>query len=169
MTRNSASIVGLLYDARLGSATAGELNRTPGQQTVRHRGSVWSGIVNPNREAPSYRSRKRSGFSRLPSPCRAPKKPSRCRTGWRCTAASFLFTREPQELPHIPATLVFGESTPGIVTAVLINLPIMSILLFQAVREQWGVGDEGNRVRSTGSARDRRRDFRSGLHFPDGK
>jgi hypothetical protein len=32
--------------------------------------------------------------------------------------------------------LVFGESTPGIVTAVLINLPIMSILLFQAVREQ---------------------------------
>jgi hypothetical protein len=43
-------------------------------------------------------------------------------------------------LPHIPATLVFGEYTPGVVTAVLINLPIMSILLFQAVREQWVSG-----------------------------
>ena len=43
-------------------------------------------------------------------------------------------------LPHIPATLVFGEYTPGVVTAVLMNLPIMSILLFQAVREQWVSG-----------------------------
>ena len=43
-------------------------------------------------------------------------------------------------LPHIPATLVLGEYTPGVVTAVLIKLPIMSILLFQAVREQWVPG-----------------------------
>ena len=61
-------------------------------------------------------------------------------------------------LPHIPATLVFREYTPGVVTAVLINLPIMGILLFQAVREQWVPGDEGNRVRCAGSARVRRRD-----------
>lgn len=40
-------------------------------------------------------------------------------------------------LPHIPATLVFREYTPGVVTAVLINFPVMSILLFKAVREQW--------------------------------
>jgi Protein of unknown function with HXXEE motif len=45
-------------------------------------------------------------------------------------------------LPHIPATLVLGEYTPGVVTAVLIKLPIMSILLFQAVREQWVPGTQ---------------------------
>jgi hypothetical protein len=43
-------------------------------------------------------------------------------------------------IPHVPATLVFGEYTPGVVTAVLINLPVMSILLFMAVREQWVSG-----------------------------
>jgi hypothetical protein len=43
-------------------------------------------------------------------------------------------------VPHIPATWVFGEYTPGVVTAVLINLPVMSILLFKAVREQWVSG-----------------------------
>ena len=43
-------------------------------------------------------------------------------------------------VPHIPATLVFPEYTPGVVTAVLLNLPIMGILLFQAVREQWVSG-----------------------------
>jgi hypothetical protein len=43
-------------------------------------------------------------------------------------------------IPHVPATLIFGEYTPGIVTAVLINLPVMSILLFQAVHEQWVLG-----------------------------
>jgi len=40
-------------------------------------------------------------------------------------------------IPHIPATLAFAEYTPGVVTAVLVNLPLMSLLLFQAVREQW--------------------------------
>ncbi len=40
-------------------------------------------------------------------------------------------------IPHIPATLAFGEYTPGVVTAVLVNLPVMSLLLFKAVREQW--------------------------------
>jgi hypothetical protein len=43
-------------------------------------------------------------------------------------------------IPHIPATWVFGEYTPGVVTAALINLPVMSILLFKAVREQWVSG-----------------------------
>jgi Protein of unknown function with HXXEE motif len=43
-------------------------------------------------------------------------------------------------LPHIPATLVYGEYTPGVVTAGLINFPIMSILLFKAVRDQWVSG-----------------------------
>jgi hypothetical protein len=45
-------------------------------------------------------------------------------------------------IPHVPATLVFGAYTPGVVTAVLINLPLMSILLFKAVREQWVSGME---------------------------
>jgi Protein of unknown function with HXXEE motif len=40
-------------------------------------------------------------------------------------------------IPHIPATLVFGEYTPGVVTAVLVNLPVMSLLLLKAVRERW--------------------------------
>jgi len=43
-------------------------------------------------------------------------------------------------VPHIPASLVFGGYTPGVVTAVLINLPVMSALLLSAVREQWVSG-----------------------------
>lgn len=43
-------------------------------------------------------------------------------------------------VPHVPATLVFRSYTPGVVTAVLINLPLMSILLFRAVRERWVSG-----------------------------
>ena len=43
-------------------------------------------------------------------------------------------------MPHIPATLVCGKYTPGVVTAVLINLPVMSILLVRAVREHWVSG-----------------------------
>ena len=38
-------------------------------------------------------------------------------------------------IPHVPATMFFGGYTPGVITAVLINMPVMSILLFQAVRE----------------------------------
>jgi hypothetical protein len=61
-------------------------------------------------------------------------------------------------LPHIPATLVLGEYTPGVVTAVLIKLPIMSILLIPGSTRAVGAGNAGNGVRRTGSARDRRRD-----------
>ena len=40
-------------------------------------------------------------------------------------------------VPHVPATLYFRSYTPGVVTAVLINLPVMSYLATQAVRERW--------------------------------
>lgn len=43
-------------------------------------------------------------------------------------------------IPHIPATLAYGEYTPGVVTAIFVNLPVMSFLLFKAVREQWVSG-----------------------------
>lgn len=42
--------------------------------------------------------------------------------------------------PQLPATLVFREYTPGIATAIVINLPVMSILMFKAVRDQWVSG-----------------------------
>jgi hypothetical protein len=40
-------------------------------------------------------------------------------------------------IPHIPASLVFRSYTPGVVTAVLINLPVMGFLSIRAVREGW--------------------------------
>lgn len=43
-------------------------------------------------------------------------------------------------LPHIPATLAFRQYTPGVASAILINFPVMSVLLFRAVREQWVSG-----------------------------
>lgn len=43
-------------------------------------------------------------------------------------------------IPHVPATLVFHSYAPGVVTAVVINLPVMSFLALQAVRERWVSG-----------------------------
>jgi hypothetical protein len=43
-------------------------------------------------------------------------------------------------VPHVPATLAFRSYTPGIVTAVVINLPVMSFLVVGAVREGWVSG-----------------------------
>jgi hypothetical protein len=43
-------------------------------------------------------------------------------------------------LPHVPATIVFRAYTPGAISAVSINLPIMSMLCLQAVRERWVSG-----------------------------
>ena len=43
-------------------------------------------------------------------------------------------------VPHIPATLFFHQYTPGVLTAVLINLPFMSVLMIQAVRDHWVSG-----------------------------
>lgn len=43
-------------------------------------------------------------------------------------------------VPHVPASIAFRGYTPGVVTAVLINLPLMSIVLVKALREDWVSG-----------------------------
>ena len=43
-------------------------------------------------------------------------------------------------VPHVPAAILFGGYAPGIVTAVLINFPLMTILAVGAVRERWVSG-----------------------------
>ncbi len=43
-------------------------------------------------------------------------------------------------IPHIPASLLFRSYTPGVATAVLINLPVMSYLSRRAVQEGWVSG-----------------------------
>jgi predicted anti-sigma-YlaC factor YlaD len=43
-------------------------------------------------------------------------------------------------IPHVPATLVWRGYTPGVVTAILINFPVMSWLGVRAVREGWVSG-----------------------------
>ena len=43
-------------------------------------------------------------------------------------------------VPHLPATLLFRQYTPGVVTAVLINLLLNILLLYKAVRERWVTG-----------------------------
>ncbi len=43
-------------------------------------------------------------------------------------------------VPHMPAALLFRSYTPGVVTAVLVNLPVMSYLAWRAVRERWVSG-----------------------------
>jgi Protein of unknown function with HXXEE motif len=40
-------------------------------------------------------------------------------------------------VPHVPAAMVFHGYAPGVVTAVLINLPVMSILLICMLHEGW--------------------------------
>jgi len=43
-------------------------------------------------------------------------------------------------IPHVPASVVYRSYTPGVVTAVLINLPVMGVLAMRAVREHWVEG-----------------------------
>lgn len=43
-------------------------------------------------------------------------------------------------VPHVPATIVFRSYAPGVVTAVLVNLPVMTLLAVLAVRERWVSG-----------------------------
>ena len=43
-------------------------------------------------------------------------------------------------IPHIPASFEFRLYTPGVVTAVLINLPVMGFLSIRAIREGWVSG-----------------------------
>jgi hypothetical protein len=40
-------------------------------------------------------------------------------------------------VPHVPAAIVFRGYAPGLVTAVLINLPVMGILVNRMLREGW--------------------------------
>jgi hypothetical protein len=43
-------------------------------------------------------------------------------------------------IPHIPASLILRSYTPGVVTAVLVNLPVMSLLAIRELREGWVSG-----------------------------
>ena len=43
-------------------------------------------------------------------------------------------------IPHLPAAIYFRGYAPGVVTAVLINLPLMSLLVVRALREGWVSG-----------------------------
>jgi hypothetical protein len=43
-------------------------------------------------------------------------------------------------VPHVPAAIVFRGYAPGVVTAVLINFPVMSLLTFRMLREGWVQG-----------------------------
>jgi hypothetical protein len=40
-------------------------------------------------------------------------------------------------IPHVPATVAFGGYTPGVITAVLVNLPVMILLMARALGERW--------------------------------
>jgi hypothetical protein len=43
-------------------------------------------------------------------------------------------------VPHVPAAIVFRGYAPGVITAVLLNLPLMSYLALRAVRDRWVSG-----------------------------
>ena len=45
-------------------------------------------------------------------------------------------------VPHLPAAIFFHEYAPGVVTAVAINLPVMSFLSYRAIREEWVRGSK---------------------------
>ena len=43
-------------------------------------------------------------------------------------------------IPHLPAAIFFGGYAPGVVTAIVINLPLTTLLVFRAVRDGWVSG-----------------------------
>jgi hypothetical protein len=43
-------------------------------------------------------------------------------------------------VPHIPATVALRSYTPGVITAGLINLPVMGVLALRALHEGWVSG-----------------------------
>lgn len=43
-------------------------------------------------------------------------------------------------VPHVPAAIIFRGYAPGVVTAVAINLPLMSCLAIRAIRDGWVTG-----------------------------
>jgi len=45
-------------------------------------------------------------------------------------------------VPHVPAAFVFRGYVPGLVTALLLNLPVMWLLATRAVREGWVSGEK---------------------------
>jgi len=45
-------------------------------------------------------------------------------------------------VPHIPAAIVFGGYAPGVVTAVVVNLPVMAFLVVRALRERYVSGSK---------------------------
>jgi hypothetical protein len=40
-------------------------------------------------------------------------------------------------VPHLPASILFWGYTPGVITAVFVNLPMMSALAVAALRQGW--------------------------------
>ncbi len=60
--------------------------------------------------------------------------PSRKKTWLVCFVASIYLANV--FLPHVPAALVTGGYVPGVVTALIINLPLCMLLLRQAKRER---------------------------------
>lgn len=40
-------------------------------------------------------------------------------------------------VPHVPAAMLFRGYVPGLITAVAINLPLMSYLVVRAIRDGW--------------------------------
>lgn len=40
-------------------------------------------------------------------------------------------------VPHVPAAIWFHGYAPGVATAILIRLPVMSLLSVSAVRDRW--------------------------------
>ena len=60
---------------------------------------------------------------------------------WAYLAFGYIVTMWMNVLvPHLPASVIFFSYTPGVVTAVLINLPVMSYLAARAMAEQWVSG-----------------------------
>ena len=43
-------------------------------------------------------------------------------------------------VPHVPAAILLRGYAPGVVTAVLLNLPLMSYVALRAVRDRWVSG-----------------------------
>jgi len=43
-------------------------------------------------------------------------------------------------VPHVPAAIFFRGYAPGVVTAVLVNFPVMTLLAVRAVRDGWASG-----------------------------
>jgi hypothetical protein len=43
-------------------------------------------------------------------------------------------------VPHIPAAIIFRAYVPGVITAVVVNFPVLAFLSFRAIRDRYVVG-----------------------------